>query len=271
MKHLVSTDWLEKNINNVRILDASWHLPISNRNSREEFDNTHIKNSLFFDIDKNSNQKSNLPHMLPSKDNWEKILSNLGIKNSDHVIIYDNSDVISSCRVWYNFLYFNHDPNLISILDGGLKKWLKESRLTTNEIKKFEKTSYLAKENLSLVLNKEQINTNIQNKVFQLIDARSKERFLGLEPEARKELRGGNIEGSKNMPFTLLINNEDHTFKNKKELSLIFKKNKIDTNKQLAFTCGSGITACILGLANSIISGKKPVVYDGSWAEYGIK
>ena len=73
------------------------------------------------------------------------------------------------------------------------------------------------------------------------------------------------------MPITQLINLEDRTYKNKAELSLIFKKNKIDMNKQLAFTCGSGITACILGLANSIISGKKPVVYDGSWAEYGIK
>jgi len=39
----------------------------------------------------------------------------------------------------------------------------------------------------------------------------------------------------------------------------------------MAFTCGSGITACILGLANSIISGKKPVIYDGSWSEYGLK
>ena len=38
----------------------------------------------------------------------------------------------------------------------------------------------------------------------------------------------------------------------------------------MAFTCGSGVTACILGLANSIISGKKPIIYDGSWAEYGL-
>ena len=41
-------------------------------------------------------------------------------------------------------------------------------------------------------------------------------------------------------------------------------------DKEMAFTCGSGITACILGLANSIISGKKPIIYDGSWAEYGL-
>ena len=271
MKHLVTTDWLEQNLENVRILDGSWHLPKVNRNSFDEFKLTHIKNSNFFDIDKNSNKKLSLPHMLPEKKDWENIISGLGIKNSDHVVIYDNSDVISSCRVWYTFLYFNHDPNLVSVLDGGLKKWLKEKREITKDIKIFKKSSYLASENKSLVLNKDQIDANIKNKSFELIDARSRERFLGLQPEARKELKSGNIKNSKNMPFTELINSNDHTFKKKEELISIFEKNKIDPNKKIAFTCGSGMTACVLGLTNSIISGRKPVVYDGSWAEYGIK
>ena len=271
MKHLVSTDWLENNIDKVRILDASWHLPNSNRNGFEEFKLSHIRNSLFFDIDKNSNQESNLPHMLPTKNNWEKAMNELGIKNSDHIIIYDNSDVISSCRIWYNFLYFNHNPDLISVLDGGFKKWIIEKKETTHRIKKFEKSSYSAKQSSSLVLTKDQIIANISNKSFELVDARSKERFLGLQPEQRKELKSGNIEGSKNMPFSILINKENHTFKDKVELISIFKKNKIDSKKQLAFTCGSGVTACILGLANSIINGKKPIIYDGSWAEYGLK
>ena len=271
MKHLVSTDWLEQNLERVRILDGSWHLPNVNRNSFNEFRLTHIKNSNFFDIDKNSNKKSILPHMLPEKNDWGNIVSELGIKNSDHVVIYDNSDVISSCRVWYTFLYFNHDPNLVSVLDGGLKKWLKEKREITNDIKIFKKSSYLASENKSLVLNKDQIDANIKNKSFELIDARSRERFLGLQPEARKELKSGNIKDSKNMPFTELINSNDRTFKKKDELISIFEKNKINPNKKIAFSCGSGVTATVVGLANSIISGKKPVVYDGSWAEYGIK
>ena len=114
MKNLVSTDWLKKNLDNVRIFDGSWHLPSSNRNALDEFKSAHIKNSNFFDIDKNSNHQSNLPHMLPKKNDWEKIMSELGVKNSDHIVIYDNSDVISSCRVWYTFLYFNHDPDLVS-------------------------------------------------------------------------------------------------------------------------------------------------------------
>tara|TARA_S200000501_G_C20822406_1_gene743472 strand:- start:915 stop:1730 length:816 start_codon:yes stop_codon:yes gene_type:complete len=271
MKNLVSTDWLEKNLENVKILDGSWHLPNTKRDAVDEFNTAHIKNSNFFDIDKNSNQKTNLPHMLPTKSDWEKIVSELGINNSDHVVIYDNSDLISSCRVWYTFLYFNHNPDLVSVLDGGFKKWLNEKKATTKDIKKKLKSTYVAKVNSSLVLNKDQINDNIKNKSFELIDARSRERFQGLQPEARKELSSGNIEGSKNMPFTELININDRTFKNKQELVSIFQKNKIDPNKNIAFTCGSGITACVLGLTCSIIGGRKPVVYDGSWAEYGIK
>ena len=84
MNQLVSAEWLEKNLKNVKILDASWHLPNVNRSSFEEYKLNHITNSIFFDIDKNSNQKTNLPHMLPSKEDWENIVSNLGINNSDH-------------------------------------------------------------------------------------------------------------------------------------------------------------------------------------------
>ena len=86
MKQLVTTEWLEKNINIVKILDATWCLPNSGRNAEEEFKENHIKNSIFFDIDKNSKKNSSLPHMLPSNKEWGNIVSNLGINNSDHVI-----------------------------------------------------------------------------------------------------------------------------------------------------------------------------------------
>ena len=208
--------------------------------------------------------------MLPSNKEWENIVSNLGIENSDHVIIYDNSDVFSSCRVWYTFIYFGHNTDLVSVLDGNFTKWLKENRGVSKEVIKISKTNYEAKENLSMVIDKTQVKKNILDKKFQLIDARSKERFLGLVPEPRKGLKSGHIEGSKNLPFQLLLN-EDRTFKKKEELIKIFDQNKIDKDKDIAFTCGSGVTACILGLANSIISGKKPTIYDGSWSEYGLE
>ena len=269
MHQLVSTEWLGKNLEKVKILDASWHLPNVNRNSFEEYKTDHITNSIFFDIDKNSNQKTNLPHMLPSKEDWEIIVSGLGISNSDHIIVYDNSDVFSSCRVWYTFLYFGHDPKLISVLDGGFKKWIDEKRPTSGKVISNEKSRYIAEENTSLVINKDEVKKNIENKKFQLIDARGEKRFLGLQAEPRKELKSGNIKGSINLPFQKLLE-KDRTFKKKDELIEIFKTKEVSIEKEMAFTCGSGVTACILGLANSIISGKKPVIYDGSWAEYGL-
>ncbi|MDA9703295.1 rhodanese-like domain-containing protein [Candidatus Pelagibacter bacterium] len=157
MRQLVTTEWLEKNINKVKILDATWCLPNSGRNAEDEFKKNHIKNSIFFDIDKNSSQNSSLPHMLPSSKEWENILSNLGINNSDHVIIYDNSNVFSSCRVWYTFIYFGHNTDLVSVLDGNFIKWLKENRAVSKETAKIFKTNYEAEENLSMVINKDQV------------------------------------------------------------------------------------------------------------------
>ena len=129
---LVDTDWLEKNLDKVKIIDCSWHMPAENRNAQDEFNKEHIPNAIFFDLDKNSKQDTDLPHMLPSLVAWNEIISDLGISNDDQIVIYDNSNVISSCRGWYNFIYFGHDPKLVNVLDGGFKKWKSENKKTSN-------------------------------------------------------------------------------------------------------------------------------------------
>ena len=68
-----------------------------------------------------------------------------------------------------------------------------------------------------------------------------------------------------------IINTENNTFKKKDELEKIFLNHGINLNEKLAFSCGSGITACVLGLASAVINNQLPIIYDGSWAEYGIK
>jgi len=267
---IVSTDWLNKNLTTVKIIDSSWHMPNLNRNPLKEYQNQHIKNAIFFDIDKNSDPNQSLPHMLTKKDEWEKIVSSLGISNDDKIVIYDNSEVISSCRCWYNFIYFGHNKDLVHILDGGLKKWKLENKPTTNKITNIKISNYKALEKKDLVKNKKQIDENIEKKNFFVIDARSKGRFEGKEPEPRKELRSGSIPNSACLPFKELIN-EDHSFKNKDQISLKFKEilgSELPNN--LVFSCGSGITASVLSLAYSLINDKYlPTIYDGSWAEYG--
>jgi thiosulfate/3-mercaptopyruvate sulfurtransferase len=266
---LVSTDWLMANLDKVKIIDCSWHMPQTKRNGFEEYKKQHIKNAIYFDLDKNSKKDTDLPHMLIDKKSWENIVSSMGIKNDDQIIVYDNSDVISSCRCWYNFIYFGHNPNLIKVLDGGLKKWVNEKKPTTNDIVNIKPSHYSANEKIELVKNKAQINENILTKEFLVIDARSKERFEGVVPEPRKGLKSGSINNSYCLPFSELIN-ADHTFIDKKKIFQKFSSIKSSLDKNIVFTCGSGVTAAVLALAYSLIDNKyNPVIYDGSWSEYG--
>ena len=266
---LVNTNWLEKNLTKVKIIDCSWHMPQANRNGLEEYNREHIPNAIFFDLDDNSKKNTDLPHMLTDKNSWEKIVSNIGIKNEDEIIIYDSSDVISSCRCWYNFIYFSHDPKLIHVLDGGLKKWNNEKKPTTIALTKTLKTNYKAVEKKELVKNKAEIDKNISTKKFKVIDARSRERFEGKIQEPRKGLRSGSIQNSFCLPFSELIN-EDGTFINKDKILEKFKSTKCIIDRNLVFSCGSGVTASVLALAYSLIDNKyMPKIYDGSWSEYG--
>ena len=267
---LVSTTWLAQNQEYVKIIDSSWHMPGLNRNARKEYNLEHIFNAIYFDIDKYSDQNSNLPHMLPTKEHWQEILCSLGISKSDKIVIYDNSEVISSCRLWYMLLYFGHNKELVYVLDGGLKKWKTEKYPVNNTEIFIKKTFYETIENKSMVKNIEEINENIEKKLFQVIDGRSQERFNGLVDEPRKDLRRGSIPNSACLPYRKLLNS-DQTFKSKDELKMIFKNVISHQNKNnIVFSCGSGITSCVLALAYSLINNNyKPIVYDGSWAEYG--
>ena len=267
---LIQTVELEAKLETIKIIDCSWHMPQTNRHGYDEYKNIHIPNAIFFDLDKNSQKETDLPHMLVGIKEWEEIVSNMGISNDDQIVIYDNSDVISSCRCWYNFIYYGHNPKLIKILNGGLKKWIGENREIDNELPKITKSNYKGKEFKNLVKDKNQINENIIKKEFSLIDARSIERFNGEVKEPRAGLRSGNIENSTCIPFTYLINS-DKTFKSVKEIKEIFNKNLRNlSSNNVVFSCGSGVTACVLALAYSLINDNYlPIIYDGSWSEYG--
>ena len=266
---LVNTSWLEENLDKVKIIDCSWHMPQTERNGFDEYKNKHIKNAIFFDLDKNSKKDTDLPHMLPDAKSWKNIVSSMGIQNDDQIVIYDNSDVISSCRCWYNFIYFGHNPSLVHVLDGGLKKWINEKKPIVNNLTIIINSNYIVNEKKELVKNKKQINENININKFKVIDARSRERFEGKVPEPRKGLGSGSIENSFCLPFMDLIN-EDHSFIDKKKILEKFKLTKCKLDKNIVFTCGSGVTASVLALAYSLIDTKyTPIIYDGSWSEYG--
>ena len=103
-----------------------------------------------------------------------------------------------------------------------------------------------------------------------MLDARSRGRFEGSEPEPRAGLRSGHIPGSLSLPFTDLLDRETQTLRPPEELRAIFEKAGVDLRRPVVTTCGSGVTAGILALGLHLAGHKNVAVYDGSWSEWGL-
>lgn len=270
MKVFVSTSWVFNNLKSKKLIifDCSWHMPSENRNAYKDYKNKHIKNAAFFDIDKIANNKTKLPHMLPSKTKFENIIRKFGVKNDSLIVLYDTKGIFSSPRVWWTFKYFGHKK--VYVMNGGFKKWLLEKKPTTKKIYTYKKGNFKAKINTSIKTDKNFILKNLNNKKITILDARNKDRFNGIAIEPRINLRSGHIPNSKNLFWKKLITSKG-TMKTKNEISKIIKKVKINKKNIIISSCGSGITACIISLVmfkNYNINCK---VYDGSWVEWGMK
>ncbi|MDO9137835.1 MAG: sulfurtransferase [Lutibacter sp.] len=267
MNPIVSTAWLYENLENPNlvILDAS---PRENKsNLMPEFTNIQIKGALQFDMEKVFLDKENpIPNMMPNEKVFEDECQKLGINKESFIVVYDNLGVYTSPRVWWMFKAMGHDE--IAVLDGGLSAW-KNANLPTELLGNTETVSgnFKAKYQSDLVVDSTFLLENIESKKMLVVDARSAERFSGLIPEPRENMSGGHIPNSINLPFEKVLH--QGKMKPKEELKEIFKNLNIE-NKPLAFTCGSGITACIILLASELISEKnKNILYDGSWSEWG--
>jgi thiosulfate/3-mercaptopyruvate sulfurtransferase len=265
MKELVSIEWLKKNLNkkDLILLDSSLAKTVDGKNS--EFEDLTIPSAKYFDLKANfSDRNSPLPNTMPSKEQFERECRKLGISQSSEIVIFDNLGIYSSPRVWWMFKTMGHDK--VSVLDGGLKEWIKKGQPTEIRTHKtYEEGNFKACLRGNYIVKYADIKRNIEEQCFIIIDARSEGRYNGTEQEPRKELKSGHIKGSINIPFNdVLI---DGKFKSKQELKNIFD-NKCDINDKLVFSCGSGLTACIVLLACELAFKKSEFVYDGSWTEW---
>lgn len=266
---LVSTGWLAEHLGapDLRIVDATWYMPQLGRDARAEFRRAHVPGAVYFDIDEIADRGSSLPHMLPDAAAFARAVGALGIGDGDRVVVYAGRYMSASARVWWTFRVFGHDR--VAVLDGGLPRWQEEGRPLEAGEPRPTPRRFTARHRPELVADLARVRRNLETREAQVVDARSRGRFTGTEPEPRPGLRGGHIPGSLNLPYDRLFRREDGTLLPPGDLRRAFEEAGLDLRAPVMTTCGSGVTACILALGLHVVGRPDVAVYDGSWTEWG--
>jgi thiosulfate/3-mercaptopyruvate sulfurtransferase len=265
---VVSAEWLAKHLGepDLRVLDGTWHMPQLQRDAHAEFVQAHVPGAAFFDIDRIADHTTSLPHMLPTAEAFAAAVGALGIGSGDRVIVYDVRGVISAARVWWTFRAFGHDR--VAVLDGGLRAWTAAGHRVESGEPAPPPRAFRATYRAELVRDLDAVRRNLATRAEQVVDARSRGRFEGTEPEPRAGLRGGHIPGSVNLPYETLYR-PDGTLKPREALRSAFMIAGVDLAEPVTTTCGSGVTASVLALALHVVGHPRVAVYDGSWTEWG--
>lgn len=268
---LVSTEWLNSNLecHDLFILDVSMSKVVGKKPIIYEQLVT-IPHSYKVSIENDlSDVNSSDIHHFPSGEQVQRLSEQVGFNLQSTLIIYDDQGIYSAPRAWWIFISMGYEN--VFILDGGLPKWLVEQRsidnkhlLISQDVPKSHNALHC---NTAAITTSDMLLLNIEVENSIVVDVRSQDRFLGLVPEPRAGVRSGHIPKSINFPFALVL--ESIQYKSPSDLKAQFEKLGFHNNACMVFSCGSGITACIV-LVAAIIAGFDNVsLYDGSWTEWG--
>jgi len=267
---LVDADWLRQHLADERLLvfDCSWHMPATERDGYQEWLEAHIPGARFFDFDRRiCDPDSNLPHMLPDAGLFSRELQRLGQNRDSVVVLYDTMGMYSSPRGWWMLRAMGCGD--CALLDGGLPAW----NLAGYPLEHLDREpsypagDFFASLDGGRVADAAEVLAALQDGSAAVVDARPAERFSGAADEPRPGLRRGHMPGAVNLPFPTLF--RDGRLKPADEIRDMLAP-LLDGRDRRIFSCGSGVTACILAFAAELEGYDGLAVYDGSWSEWGL-
>jgi thiosulfate/3-mercaptopyruvate sulfurtransferase len=266
MKPIISPSEL-KNLpsENLIILDAR-----VGKDVHQNYLNKHIKGARFIDLDKDlaeigEDAAFGGRHPLPNVEKFAKTLSNLGISEGSHVVVYDDKNGSNAAaRAWWMLKSFGLKN--VQVLDGGFQNAEKENIEFSSGEESFEKSDLIKKDNWLLPTSTLEIVENeLTNLSSTVIDVRDAYRYKG-ESEPI-DLVAGHIPGAINIPFSENLN-ENGNFLSPEILKEKYSKLLQDKPQNLIIHCGSGVTACHTILALDYAGFPIPNLYVGSWSEW---
>ncbi|WP_180564903.1 sulfurtransferase [Chryseobacterium sp. JV274] len=250
---------------NLIILDAR-----TGKDIKQNYLERHIKGARFIDLDKDlaeigEDAAFGGRHPLPSVKKFAETLSNLGIAENSHIIVYDDKNASNAAaRAWWMLRSFGFEK--VQVLDGGMQAAEKNGLEFSSGEETFEKASLIKKEHWFLpVSSLEVVENELKNNFSTVIDVRDAYRYKG-ESEPI-DLVAGHIPGAINIPFSENLD-ENGNFLNPKVLKEKYKQLLENKPEHLIIHCGSGVTACHTILALDYAGFPVPDLYVGSWSEW---
>lgn len=232
--------------------------------------NKHIKGARFIDLDKDlaeigENAAFGGRHPLPEIKKFAETISNLGISENNHIVIYDDKNGSNAAaRTWWMLKAFGFEN--VQVLDGGFQNAEKEGVEFSSCEESFEKADLIHKERWLLPISDlETVENELTNQSSTVIDVRDSYRYRG-ESEPI-DLVAGHIPGAINIPFSENLD-ENGNFLSPEILREKYSKLLEGKPENLIIHCGSGVTACHTILALDYAGFKIPNLYVGSWSEW---
>lgn len=267
---LVDADWLHRHLDDPQLVvfDCSWHMPAAQRDGYEEWREAHIPGARFFDFDgRIRDPETGLPHMLPDAGRFSREMQRLGLEHDSAAVLYDTQGMYSSPRGWWMLRAMGFEN--CALLDGGLPAWnLAGYPLASEEDEAgYEHGDFVASLDREQVADSARVLAALNADDAVVVDARPAERFSGAAEEPRPGLRRGHMPGAVNLPFPSLF--RDGRMLPVEETRKLLAP-LLDGRQQRIFSCGSGVTACILAFAAHRAGYDGLAVYDGSWCEWGL-
>lgn len=223
-----------------------------------------IANTVDIDLDaEGSDHTTGFPHSMPNAHDFALYLGRLGLTYERPIVVYDTRGIYSAPRVWWMLKAMGHKD--VCVLNGGQVAW-EESNYPVSQPQTPTHLTYTPSPESAFFVNSSAVLEALDSNT-QLIDARSEARFFGEVEEPRPGVRSGHMPGAINLPFATLL--KDGQFLSAPLLMQIFEEAGVDLSRPIICTCGSGVTACIVGMAAIMCNAKQVSVYDGSWSQWG--
>jgi thiosulfate/3-mercaptopyruvate sulfurtransferase len=278
---LVTTAWLEEHLDDpaLRVIDIRGYVRKRDLGggrqkaeylaARDEYDEAHIPRAVYVDWTRDiTDPEDPVPVQIAPPERFAELMSSLGIGDGTHVVVYDHAGGQFATRLWWALTYYGHD--LVSVLDGGWKKWSAEGRPTTSEVPRTEPAAFTPTPRPGWRKEAQDVLAASAAGAF-ILDARDEGQYTGAI--ARGEGRAGRVPGAAHLHADALFDPESGTFRPDSELANKVREAGVPEEKDepVVAYCNGGVAATVPLFVLHRLGYRNLAIYDGSWNEWGVR